>query len=106
MSPPLDHPNRGRRNHGNVPLYHGEKKPGTHTKNPEPHLLEYQKCGLGTEFIDAPDNFSVGKAGRNLSASDRQVVSLARMILAGDEPHPPILLRGGQKVSGNGQWGV
>ena len=34
-----------------------------------------QKCGLDDEYLHAPESFNVGKAGRNLPATARQVVS-------------------------------
>jgi hypothetical protein len=36
--------------------------------------LVAQKCGLDYEYLHAPESFNVGKAGRNIPLSSRQVV--------------------------------
>ena len=41
-----------------------------------------RRLGLPAEFLHAPDSFSVGKGGRNLSLSARQIISIARVILS------------------------
>jgi len=40
-----------------------------------------RRCGLPEEFLHAPDTFSVGKGGRNLPVSVRQILSIVRVIL-------------------------
>lgn len=39
------------------------------------------RCGLSNDLIGAPDIFSVGRQGRNLSLGDRQAICVARSIL-------------------------
>lgn len=39
------------------------------------------RCGLSSDLIGAPAQFSVGKGGRNLSLGDRQAISIARAVL-------------------------
>ena len=41
-----------------------------------------RRLGLPAEFLQAPDSFSVGKGGRNLSLSARQIICIARVILS------------------------
>mmetsp|Transcript_16698 Transcript_16698/g.26776 ORF Transcript_16698/g.26776 Transcript_16698/m.26776 type:complete len:651 (-) Transcript_16698:71-2023(-) len=40
-----------------------------------------RRCGLSEQFASAPDSFSVGKGGRNLPLSARQIVSIVRVLL-------------------------
>jgi ABC-type uncharacterized transport system ATPase subunit len=40
-----------------------------------------RRCGLPEEFLHAPDTFSVGKGGRNLPVSARQILSIVRVML-------------------------
>ena len=39
------------------------------------------RCGLSNDLIGAPETFSVGRQGRNLSLGDRQAICVARAIL-------------------------
>jgi hypothetical protein len=48
-----------------------------------------ERCGLDTEFLHAPESFSVGKNGRNLPLAQRQAVSIARGLLANASENPP-----------------
>ena len=41
-----------------------------------------RRLGLPPDLLEAPDSFSVGKDGRNLTLSARQIVCLARVILS------------------------
>ena len=41
-----------------------------------------RRLGLSSEFLYAPESFSVGKGGRNLQLSARQIISIARAILS------------------------
>ena len=40
-----------------------------------------RRLGLPSEFLGAPDSFSVGKGGRNLPLSARQIISICRVLL-------------------------
>ena len=41
-----------------------------------------ERCGLSPEFLGAPDNFNIGKNGRNIPLASRQALSIARGILS------------------------
>jgi len=39
-------------------------------------------CGLEEQFLDSPESFSVGKGGRNLPLSARQIICLVRVMMS------------------------
>jgi ABC-type iron transport system FetAB ATPase subunit len=41
-----------------------------------------QRCGLDKEYLHAPESFNIGKAGRNIPVTARQVICIARAILS------------------------
>lgn len=54
-----------------------------------------RRCGLSKAFLNAPEEFTVGRMGRNLPSASRQAVALARCVLADPDVlllHKPVAL--------------